>query len=314
MRSKWIVAAYLSLFFLAACSRSMHMPPCECPVGEHEHDDYLSQSDLDAHHHDSRYVNEGQTDSITGLMVMDGALSDPDVAANAAIAGTKILASFGPQDVTTEGGVGIGVDEPDFDVHISAFGPSATPEFGEVSQPTVLVENPADDGSTDAKYPGVVVANFGPGHPYIMQANAQGSKDAPEAMAGLRTIGAWLARAYNGQAFEESARLSFVAEQPFAVGHNPTAMVVLLGDDDPQTPDLVPRMVITSTGAVGVGTEEPKATLDVDGFAKLRVNSSPPASCDGELAGSVALTSVYRLCACNGTSWAFTHDGSPCQW
>jgi hypothetical protein len=68
-------------------------------------------------------------------------------------------------------------------------------------------------------------------------------------------------------------------------------------------------------GAIGVGTVNPQATLDINGTARLKAYSgAPPFSCDAAHAGSIALTGSYKMCICNGNSWS-PADGSPlCNW
>jgi len=75
------------------------------------------------------------------------------------------------------------------------------------------------------------------------------------------------------------------------------------------------RLFIQEGGNVGVGTSNPIATLDINGYMKLSKNISEPASCDSIQDGSLALTSGYRMCVCNGNNWVFTTDGvSSCSW
>jgi hypothetical protein len=74
----------------------------------------------------------------------------------------------------------------------------------------------------------------------------------------------------------------------------------------------------TTSGNVGIGITTPQATLDVNGFARLKPYSLEPAVCDSTTAGSVALTSLYKLCICDGMAipvkWIHVHDGSDCVW
>lgn len=71
---------------------------------------------------------------------------------------------------------------------------------------------------------------------------------------------------------------------------------------------------IASNGNVGIGTNAPSATLDVDGFAKLASNSSAPATCDSNIAGSIALTSSYEMCVCDGSNWEEVNTSTACSW
>ncbi|MCP4697733.1 MAG: hypothetical protein GY862_12910 [Gammaproteobacteria bacterium] len=70
------------------------------------------------------------------------------------------------------------------------------------------------------------------------------------------------------------------------------------------------------TGNVGIGTSDPKATLDIKGYAKLEKQGAAPDSCDADHDGAIALASTYRMCVCkSGTGWVFTTDGATaCVW
>jgi len=70
-------------------------------------------------------------------------------------------------------------------------------------------------------------------------------------------------------------------------------------------------------GNVGIGTTTPVAALDVSGQVKIQKSSSQPFACDATHDGTIALTSGYRTCVCNGgsTTWVFTTDGTTtCTW
>ncbi len=71
-----------------------------------------------------------------------------------------------------------------------------------------------------------------------------------------------------------------------------------------------------NSGKVGIGTNDPKASLDINGAMKLKKNSSAPFTCDSDTDGSLALNSAYRLCTCKSASgWVYTSDGSTtCSW
>lgn len=70
-------------------------------------------------------------------------------------------------------------------------------------------------------------------------------------------------------------------------------------------------------GNVGIGTTDPKATLDINGYVKLKKYTSAPVTCSSTYDGSIALTNTYKTCVCKGTSstWVYTTDGSTtCVW
>ena len=76
-------------------------------------------------------------------------------------------------------------------------------------------------------------------------------------------------------------------------------------------------MVIKDSGNVGIGSTSPSATLDINGYAKLHINSSQPVACSAANTGSVALTSGFTICICKGssTTWVKSIDGTTaCVW
>lgn len=77
------------------------------------------------------------------------------------------------------------------------------------------------------------------------------------------------------------------------------------------------KMRLTYAGRLGIGTATPQATLDVAGQVRLSVVSAAPAACSPQIDATIALTSRYTLCVCNGstTTWVQTSDGtSACVW
>jgi len=75
-------------------------------------------------------------------------------------------------------------------------------------------------------------------------------------------------------------------------------------------------MMPGGTGKVGVGTTSPQATLDVNGYIKLKTNAAQPVACTASDKGSIAYTSTTNyLCFCNGTAWNQVHAPSTaCTW
>ncbi|MEI7578510.1 MAG: YncE family protein [bacterium] len=65
---------------------------------------------------------------------------------------------------------------------------------------------------------------------------------------------------------------------------------------------------------IGIGTNVAKATLDVDGFIRLKNNNAAPAICTASNESSIAITSGYAICICNGSAWVQLKDGIACTW
>lgn len=79
--------------------------------------------------------------------------------------------------------------------------------------------------------------------------------------------------------------------------------------------DNLDRVVVSSGGNVGIGTISPQATLDVTGFARLKLNSSAPATCSSSNEGSIALTHLAQVCVCDTTpAWHILNSATACSW
>jgi hypothetical protein len=77
---------------------------------------------LAGHSHDDLYVNEGQANSITGAMIVDGQVADQDIAPGAAINPSKVA---GTAWTSTNDGSGSGLDADMVDgQHAAAFAPT----------------------------------------------------------------------------------------------------------------------------------------------------------------------------------------------
>lgn len=63
------------------------------------------------------------------------------------------------------------------------------------------------------------------------------------------------------------------------------------------------RMVIKNDGKIGIGTRTPAATLDIEGFMRLKkyASGAPPPACSSQIDGAIALKDDYQICVCNGT-------------
>jgi hypothetical protein len=61
--------------------------------------------------------------------------------------------------------------------------------------------------------------------------------------------------------------------------------------------------IVSTEAMVGIGTENPLATLDVAGYMKLNRYASAPTECDATHGGTLSVTLSYKMCICNGTEW-----------
>ncbi len=82
----------------------------------------------------------------------------------------------------------------------------------------------------------------------------------------------------------------------------------------PEGQPLSEKMRLTTQGELGIGTTMPRATLDVNGYARLRAYSGAPVGCSTSYKGSIALTSSTRMCVCDGTSWKEVNSATGCTW
>ena len=75
------------------------------------------------------------------------------------------------------------------------------------------------------------------------------------------------------------------------------------------------RMRIDHLGNLGIETTTPQATLDVNGFARLALNSSAPATCSSSDEGAIALTHLAQVCVCDTTpAWHILNTSTACSW
>jgi hypothetical protein len=76
--------------------------------------------------------------------------------------------------------------------------------------------------------------------------------------------------------------------------------------------ELASALYVRRGRMVGVNTDLPIATLDVNGTARLAKYDSPPVACDQVHDATIALNTKYQTCVCNGNSgqWVRTSDGS----
>jgi hypothetical protein len=73
--------------------------------------------------------------------------------------------------------------------------------------------------------------------------------------------------------------------------------------------------LITGTGNVGIGSASPVATLDVNGYARLKPQTSAPVACTSTTKGAIAFaSSAGSLCVCDGSTWRFDSNAYVCSW
>ena len=81
------------------------------------------------------------------------------------------------------------------------------------------------------------------------------------------------------------------------------------------TSEMKDQLVLTKDGQMGVGVEDPQATLDIDGFMKLKPQAEAPSDCNKDASGTLVMTRDYLLCTCNGEKWVYSYaSGSECKW
>jgi hypothetical protein len=177
--------------------------------------------------------------------------------------------------------------------------------------PTARIEVVQD--STDL-YHGISLTSYSR-NPIIRVKAAGGSKNAPTATLAGDAILSLVGEGYNentGWSHPSDAQIRFIATEDFTGTARGTAIQFMNAAN--QTTGRTERMRIDQNGNVGIGTSTPQATLDINGYMKLAKNFVEPVTCDASQDGSLALTSGYKMCACNGTDWVNTADGLSCSW
>lgn len=127
------------------------------------------------------------------------------------------------------------------------------------------------------------------------------SLDATQSSLGMVIAGTWQGGAI-GSAYGGTGLTSFVQGQTLVASDNNVWQATS-------------TLTILSNGFLGIGTSSPQATLDVDGYARLRKYSSQPIACSGTNDGALAMTSSGTLCTCIDPAWMQTASTTQaCVW
>ena len=155
--------------------------------------------------------------------------------------------------VTTIGNVGIGTVMPTNALSV---------EVNDSSSGIVLT----NANSTALRYPSVGVVNYAGatgGHPALSMTNSSGTSAAPIALAAGMNLGTLV---FSGQTTSsqtmQGARIDANAENSFSANTAPTQLIFSTAG---ATGSYVNRMIIKSSGNVGIGTSNPQVKLDVVG-------------------------------------------------
>lgn len=73
-------------------------------------------------------------------------------------------------------------------------------------------------------------------------------------------------------------------------------------------------MTVVDQGVIGIMTTTPAATLDINGYTRLAMNASAPATCAATNRGAIALTSTAQMCICTPSGWQVANTTTLCAW
>lgn len=74
------------------------------------------------------------------------------------------------------------------------------------------------------------------------------------------------------------------------------------------------KLTLLGSGNLGIGTTAPSGTLWVSGTVGMTRYSAAPIACSSGYAGLMAMTSAYKLCTCDSSSWIDMVSGAACSW
>lgn len=214
--------------------------------------------------------------------------------------------------VDQSGFVGIGTSLPNASLHVSDGNPIAS---------TIIPGGPkfisSSSGATGNDF---YLVNAGSSAGVFAATRARGTTGVPLPVQNTDVLGLFIFNGFDGSATQyTTAGVKAVVGGTVSSGHVPTDLVLSASDGNNAVNGYqgIERVRITSTGNVGIGTASPQATIDINGYARLKVHNAQPVACSSSNDGAFAMTSQYTTCACKGGSaaWVRTSDGaSACIW
>jgi len=148
----------------------------------------------------------------------------------------------------------------------------------------------------------ITSANTNP--PNFILYNTGGTLDVPAALAANGEIGSFIVKTHDGVNIRENGGFRFYMDGVATPGSVPSKFVI---NTTPQgSTSQVERIVIRSTGNVGIGTATPSQILDVNGNARVRGLQAGPVYSDsnGNLSNTPVgpITFAAGKVSANGTS------------
>jgi hypothetical protein len=235
--------------------------------------------------------------------ITDGEISNADVSGTAAIATAKLSGAL-----TAVAGHGLG-----------ALATASSITSAEITNGAIVDADIADTAAVATfKLSGAVTSIAGHGLGSLATLSAVGSAQITDSAVASTDIadGTITDADIASAAAISSTKIDFVAASisGSAVDGGVVSNFASTGIDDNAAATIV---TISSAGNVGIGTTNPVATLDVNGIAKLAVNTEQPYACTAALTGSIAVAGSYTTCVCKGptATWVKTTDGATvCDW
>lgn len=153
--------------------------------------------------------------------------------------------------IDTSGKVGIGTATP----------PDTLSVYATDANPVVHIEN---TNSTAARTAAAVIVNYGGGSaggiPYLLLQSSRGSKSATSPSVLNDSLGEIHFYGMGSTAFKKAATITSAAQETFT----DASYSGNLSFNTASGGSLQPRMTVTSSGSVGIGTTSPGATLEIN--------------------------------------------------